>query len=57
MIFIFLGRVKMGIFDSYKKKSLIKNSIDLENQGKYEEALKCLDKAQKLDSEDFLYMV
>ncbi|TMS41367.1 MAG: tetratricopeptide repeat protein [Methanobacterium sp.] len=47
----------IGLFDGFKKNSLIKRSYELFNQGKYQEALECYDEILKTDQRytDALY--
>ena len=44
MPIFFNGGVKIGLFDSFKKNSLMNKAKKLFNQGNYQEALKCYDK-------------
>jgi tetratricopeptide (TPR) repeat protein len=39
----------VSIFDSYKKKKLLNDGIELLNQEKYEDSIECFDKALELD--------
>lgn len=42
----------MGLFDYFKERSLFNKMVDLKNQGRFDEALECLDKILEMNPEN-----